>query len=88
MSKPALNERLEEVLATKNLSSDNLTIDRETIDDVCEELGINILEKAYVIGLDPRLIFSEGFIKGITFLQLNRNEDNYAIWKCILKIAK
>ena len=88
MSKPALNERLEEILATKNLSSDNLTIDRETIDDVCEELGINILEKAYVIGLDPRLIFSEGFIKGISFLQLNRNEDNYAIWKCILKIAK
>lgn len=88
MSEPTLNERLGEILIKKNLSSNTINeVNRDTLDDVCDELGINILEKAYVVGLDPRLIFSEGFIKGITFLQLNRNEDNYAIWKNILNIS-
>ncbi len=89
MSKPALKKRLEEVLSQKGFFPDDSLlqdVDRDSIDQFCEDLGINVLEKAYVIGLDPRLIFSDGFIKGISFLQLNRNEDNFAIWKCILKL--
>ncbi|MEO6728613.1 MAG: hypothetical protein ABIM99_01700 [Candidatus Dojkabacteria bacterium] len=86
MSKPSISNRFKGVLERRQIQLSKITVDRETIDDVCEEFGINVLEKAYIVGLDPRLIFSSDFIKGITFLELNRNEDNFAIWQSILKI--
>ncbi len=89
MSNPALKKRLEEVLRRKGFFRDDSLlqeVDRDSIDDICDDLGINVLEKAYVVGLDPRLIFSDGFLKGISFLELNRKADNFSLWKCILRI--
>ncbi|MFS8130693.1 MAG: hypothetical protein ACMG57_01810 [Candidatus Dojkabacteria bacterium] len=88
MSNSAFTKRFKEVLGKRNIELSEASFDRETIDDVCEDLGINVLEKAFIVGLDPRLIFSEGFLKGISFLELNRKADNYSLWTCILRIKK
>ena len=89
MSKPALMQRLEEVLTQKGFFPEDSffkDVDRDSIDEFCEDLGINILEKAYILGFDAKMIFHESFLKGIVLLELNRNDDNLEIWKNILKI--
>ncbi|MEP7103798.1 MAG: hypothetical protein ABI721_03755 [Candidatus Dojkabacteria bacterium] len=87
MSVPTLKERLEEVLESKNIVTDSLKIvDKDSIDELCFDLGINVVEKAYILGFEVEDIFNPNFVKGLAFLELDSKGVSFDIWKTILNI--
>lgn len=86
MPDSSIIERFVEVLENRQFEIPSLEINRENIDEYCNQYELNILEKAYILDINPELIFNQPFLKGFIFLELNREDKRELVWKKLLKL--